>query len=99
MSASAACLVSEEGEMTPHLEALLRASGKEVPQVKRTLELNPGHPLLGKMHDIFISDKENAKIAEYAELLYGQALLAEGGQLPDPSGFNRKVAELMANAL
>lgn len=99
MSASAACLVSEEGEMTPHLEALLRASGKEVPAVKRTLELNPGHSLLGKMHELFVKDKENPKIGEYAELLYGQALLAEGGQLPDPSGFNRKVAELMANAL
>jgi molecular chaperone HtpG len=34
--------------MTPHLETLLRASGKDVPPVKRTLELNPGHPLLGK---------------------------------------------------
>ena len=99
MSSSAACLVSEEGDMTPHLESLLRASGKEVPQVKRTLELNPGHPLLGKMHEIFIRDQSNPKISEYAELLYGQALLAEGGQLPDPSGFNRKVAELMANAL
>ncbi|PKL49762.1 MAG: molecular chaperone HtpG [Candidatus Riflebacteria bacterium HGW-Riflebacteria-2] len=99
MSSSAACLVSEEGEMTPHLETLLRASGKDVPQVKRTLELNPGHHLLGKMHELFVKDKENPKIAEYADLLYGQALLAEGGQLPDPSGFNRKVAELMANAL
>lgn len=99
MSSSAACLVSEEGEMTPHLEALLRASGKEVPQVRRTLELNPGHPLLGKMYEIFTRDQKNPKVEEYAELLFGQALLAEGGQLPDPSGFNRKVAELMANAL
>jgi len=99
MSTSAACLVSEEGEMTPHLETLLRASGKEVPQVKRTLELNPGHPLLGKMHELFSKDSKNPRLEEYAELLYGQALLAEGGQLPDPAGFNRKVAELMAGAL
>lgn len=99
MSTSAACLVSEEGEMTPHLEALLRASGKEVPAVRRTLELNPGHPLLNKMHEMFVRDAKNPRIEEYAELLFGQALLAEGGQLPDPSGFNRKVAELMANAL
>ncbi|MDD2999836.1 MAG: molecular chaperone HtpG, partial [Candidatus Riflebacteria bacterium] len=99
MSSSAACLVSEEGEMTPHLEALLKASGKDVPQVKRTLELNPGHPLLSKMHEIFARDNKNPKLAEYAELLYGQALLAEGGQLPDPAGFNRKVAELMVGAL
>ena len=99
MSTSAACLVSEEGEMTPHLEALLRASGKDVPQVKRTLELNPGHPLLSKMHELFARDNKNPRLEEYAELLFGQALLAEGGQLPDPAGFNRKVAELMAGAL
>lgn len=99
MSTSAACLVSEEGEMTPHLEALLRASGKDVPQVKRTLELNPGHPLLSKMHEMFARDNKNPKLEEYADLLFGQALLAEGGQLPDPAGFNRKVAELMAGAL
>lgn len=99
MSSSAACLVSEEGEMTPHLEALLKASGKDVPHTKRTLELNPGHPLLGKMHEMFAADSKNPKLSDYAELLYGQAVLAEGGQLPDPSSFNRKVAELMANAL
>lgn len=99
MSSSAACLVSEEGEMTPHLEALLKASGKEVPQTRRTLELNPGHQLLSKMHEMFAADSKNPKLSDYAELLYGQAILAEGGQLPDPSSFNRKIAELMANAL
>jgi len=99
MSSSAACLVSEEGEMTPHLEALLKASGKDVPQTRRTLELNPGHQLLSKMHEMFAADSKNPKLADYAELLYGQAILAEGGQLPDPSSFNRKIAELMANAL
>lgn len=99
MSTSAACLICEEGEMTPHLEALLRASGKDVPQVKRTLELNPGHALLSKMYEIFARDNKNPKLEEYADLLFGQALLAEGGQLPDPAGFNRKVTELMAGAL
>lgn len=99
MSTSAACLVSGEGEMTPHLEALLKASGKDVPAVKRTLELNPTHPLMSKMYDAFTRDPKSPQIEEYSELLYGQALLAEGGQLPDPAGFNRKIAELMAGAL
>jgi molecular chaperone HtpG len=99
LNTSAACLVSEEGDMSPHLEALLKASGKEVPQVKRILELNPQHPLLNKMQQLFEKDKNDPKIAEFSDLLYGQALLAEGGQLPDPAGFNRKVADLMVNAL
>ena len=38
-------------------------------------------------------------LAEYAELLYGQAVLAEGGQLDDPGAFSRKLAELMVLAL
>lgn len=99
MSTSAACIASDEGVMSPHLEALLRASGKDVPEMKRTLELNPTHPLMSKLYETYTRDANDPKVSEYAELLYGQAVLAEGGQLPDPAGFNRKVAELMAGAL
>jgi molecular chaperone HtpG len=54
---------------------------------------------MSKMYDAFTRDPKSPQIEEYSELLYGQALLAEGGQLPDPAGFNRKIAELMAGAL
>ena len=99
LNSSAACLVSEEGDMSPHLEALLKASGKEVPQVKRILELNPQHPLLNKMQQLFATNKGDSRLEDYTDLLYAQALLAEGGQLPDPAGFNRKIADLMVNSL
>ena len=99
MSTSAACIVCDQGQLTPHLEALLKASGKEVPASKRTLELNPTHPLMSKMFELFTTDKNSPKLADYAELLYAQALLAEGGQIPDPASFNKKVAELMVGAL
>jgi molecular chaperone HtpG len=99
LSNSAACLVGEEGDMSPHLEALLKASGKEVPSIKRTLELNPEHPLIGKLQTIFDKDKNDSRIESYAELLYGQALIAEGGQLADPSSFNKKLTELMVSSL
>ncbi len=99
LNSSAACLVSEEGDMSPHLEALLKASGKEVPQVKRILELNPQHPLLNKMQQLFTSNRSDSRLEDYTDMIYAQALLAEGGQLPDPAGFNRKLAELMVNSL
>ncbi len=99
LSSSAACLVSEEGDMSPHLEALLKASGKDVPPVKRILELNPRHQLLNKMQQLFAANRSDSRIEDYTDMLYAQALLAEGGQLPDPAGFNRKVAELMVNSL
>lgn len=98
LSSSAACLVSGDNDMSPHLEALLKASGKDVPEIKRTLELNPSHALIEKLQAMFEKDKNDPKLESYATLLYGQALLAEGGQLPDPATFNKNVAELMVNS-
>ena len=43
---SACCLVTDEGGMDPNMEKLLKAMGQEVPQSKRILEINPGHPVI-----------------------------------------------------
>jgi molecular chaperone HtpG len=43
-------------------------------------------------------DTSDPRLAMYAELLYGQALLAEGGTLPDPAAFTRRLTELMLQA-
>jgi molecular chaperone HtpG len=70
-----------------------------VPAIKRILELNPGHPILAKLQAALERDKADPIVPECAELLYGQAILAEGGQLPDPGAFSRRVADLMVRAL
>jgi molecular chaperone HtpG len=92
---SPACLVGDEQDMSPHIAELLRRTGQEVPKVKRILELNPTHPLLPKLQALVERDKNDPALAQYAELLYGQAILAEGGQLPDPAAFSQRVAELL----
>ena len=50
------------------------------------------------MKTMLSENKENPKLADYVELLYGQALLGEGSSLKNPQRFTRLVAELMANA-
>jgi molecular chaperone HtpG len=99
LTASPACLVLDEGEITPQLEAMLRQAGQDVPTVKPILELNASHPLLQKLQQIFDKDAVDPRIASYAQLLFGQAVLAEGGQLADPAGFSKKLSELMVEAL
>ena len=98
LTSSLACLVSEEGDITPQLEAILRQSGQEIPKVKRVLELNSDHAVMEKLQALHSENSDHPALKDYAELLYGQALLAEGGQLPDPAAFSRKVADLMAKA-
>jgi molecular chaperone HtpG len=99
LKSSAACLVLEEGDMSPRVAEMLRQAGQDAPDVKPILELNPKHPLLPKLQAIYAKDASDPILAEYAELLYGQAVLAEGGSLDDPGAFSRKLADLMARAL
>jgi len=99
LRSSAACLVSDAHDVTPQMEQMMRALGQDVPPTKRILELNPDHDLIKKLQSLYEANKEDAHLAEYAELLYGQALLAEGGSLQDPARFSRLVADLMARAV
>nr|WP_083867013.1 MULTISPECIES: molecular chaperone HtpG [Frankia] len=100
LTTSPACLVGDTFDITPTLEKMYRAMGQNVPHPKRILELNPTHPLvsgLRKAHEQ--QDADADVLGETAELLYGMALLAEGGELPDPSRFTRILADRLANTL
>ncbi len=98
LTSSPACLVGEAGDLSPHLEELLRRSGREVPKAKRVLELNPGHPLVTRLQAFHAAHPADERFRRYAELLHGQAILAEGGTLPDPAAFSRCLAELLVEA-
>ncbi len=93
---SPSCLVGEEFDLSPQMEALLRAAGQNVPKVLRSLEVNPDHPLVEKVKKIYESDPSVPGFRKYARVLYGLAALAEGGKLDDPAAFSREVAELLA---
>ncbi|HOE65564.1 MAG TPA: molecular chaperone HtpG [Candidatus Hydrogenedentes bacterium] len=97
LTTSAACLVTGEGDLSPQLEQILRAANQSVPGTKRILELNPGHPVLPKLRALHEQETAADRLADYAELLYGQALLAEGAIPPNPSRFAKLVADMMVN--
>lgn len=100
LTTSAACLVGEESDLSPGLERLIAQAqaDAERPKQKRILELNPDHPLLGKLQVIYQENQEDPRLESYAKLLHGQALIAEGSPLPDPVAFSQLVAELMVRA-
>jgi molecular chaperone HtpG len=99
LTTSPACLVGDEHDMTPTLEKMYRAMGQPVPKVLRILELNPTHPLVTGLREAHQQGNDDAVLAETAELLYGMALLAEGGELGDPARFTRLLADRLARTL
>ena len=95
---SACCLVADEFGMNANMERIMKAMNQAVPESKRVLELNPNHPILKAMAGIHQSDKGAAALADYADLLYDQALLTEGSPIKDPLRFTKLVSELMVKA-
>jgi molecular chaperone HtpG len=99
LTTSATCIVGDEHDITPTLEKMYRAMGQELPRTKRILELNPGHPLVTGLRGAHEANADDRALAEAAELLYGMAVLAEGGELADPPRFARLLADRLARTL
>ncbi|MFE5942070.1 molecular chaperone HtpG [Streptomyces sp. NPDC056480] len=99
LTTSAACIVGEAHDVTPTLEKMYRAMGQQLPTVKRILELNPAHPLITALRTAHDANADDPALAEIAELVYGGALLAEGGDLPDPARFTRLLTDRLTHAL
>ena len=94
LTESASCLVLSEQELAMHMRRMLEQAGQAMPDSKPVLEVNLDHQLLKQVSTVE-SDEE---FKDWAELLFEQAVLAEGGQLEDPAGFVQRVNRLMLKA-
>lgn len=89
LTESPACLVVDAHDMSGNLERLLKSAGQKVPNTKPILEINPHHPMVQRLK------YEEAKFSDWSNILFDQALLAEGGQLEDPASFVRRLNDLL----
>ncbi|MFE3827700.1 molecular chaperone HtpG [Streptomyces sp. NPDC059092] len=113
LTVSPACIVGDTFDVTPALENMYRAMGQDVPHIKRILELNPTHPLVIGMRtahagrkadttdatDATDTESTDAGLTDAAELVYGMAVLADGGELTDPSRFVKLMADRLERTL
>jgi molecular chaperone HtpG len=86
---SPACIVADETGMSEHLKRLLKQAGQHAPDTKPVLELNPEHPFIQRLKI------ESEHFDEWVNVLFDQAILAEGGQLEDPASFVRRLNMLL----
>ncbi|HSW06828.1 molecular chaperone HtpG [Aquabacterium sp.] len=87
---SPACIVVEEGDMSSHLARMLKQAGQAAPKTQPILEVNPEHALVKRL----VGD--DARFEDLANILFDQALLAEGGHLDDPASYVQRVTRLLS---
>ena len=94
LTASPVSLTVEGGQMSLHLERLMRNHQQQTMVAStRVLELNPYHPLIIKLADMVMDDKNKAKVEEVAKILLDQAKVAEGEAISDPSFYAEKISQ------
>jgi molecular chaperone HtpG len=89
---SAAVLVAGEHDISAPLRRALEAAGQQAPSAKPVLELNVDHHLVKYLEH----REDSAEFNELALVIYEQAMLAEGAQLPDPGAFVQRLNRLWA---
>jgi molecular chaperone HtpG len=89
LTESPACLVADEHDVSANLARLLKAAGQRAPVSRPILEINPRHPVVTRLRG------EDRHFDDWANVLFEQALLAEGGQLDDPATFVKRINRLM----
>lgn len=99
LTSSPVCLVGAEHDYSPQLEKLLQKGKGGGPKQRRILELNPNHTLLTRLKERYDGDNNDPLVEDYAHLLFGYGLIAEGSELEDPVRFNRAMADLMTQSL
>ena len=91
---SPACIVVDEGDVSAHLTRMLKQAGQDAPKSQPILEINPEHALVKRLD----APEGAERFDDLAQLLFDQALIAEGGQLEDPAAFVRRVNRLLVGA-
>jgi molecular chaperone HtpG len=89
---SAAVLVAGEHDISAPLRRALEAAGQAAPPASPVLELNVDHHLVKYLEK---RDSE-AEFGDLALVLFEQATLAEGAQLPDPGAFVQRLNKIWA---
>lgn len=95
---SAACLVADPGQASAYFERLMHRTGRgsQLGEVKRALEINPSHPTLRNLLQIYQANADDPRVELFGRILYDQALILEGSKVKDPAGFSQRLNALLS---
>jgi molecular chaperone HtpG len=95
---SAACLVADPGQASAYFERLMHRTGRgsQLGEVKRALEINPSHPTLRNLLQIYQANADDPRVELFGRILLDQALILEGSKVKDPAGFSQRLNALLS---
>lgn len=100
LTKSPIALITPEGQMSLHLEQLMKAHGQQIAmKSERVVEINPRHPLILKLADLIERKESEDKVNDAIWVLYDQTLIAEGEPISDPALFTKRLSSFILSGL
>ncbi|WPY01399.1 Chaperone protein HtpG [Candidatus Trichorickettsia mobilis] len=99
LTASPACLAIGDGAMDIRMERFLIEQKQLVATTAKILELNPKHPILEKINQDVLSDKNNYDNEELVRLIFDQACIIEGEPVNDAGEFAKRLNNVLQRVI
>ncbi|MBO5038822.1 MAG: molecular chaperone HtpG [Alphaproteobacteria bacterium] len=99
LTKSPASLTVEDGQMSIHLERLMRNHQQKTNfDSTRILLINPYHPLIIKLSELIKQEEKKDEVKSAAELILAQAKIAEGEAVSNPGAFSEQLCSFILKA-
>ncbi|CAG9580586.1 heat shock protein 83-1 [Leishmania major strain Friedlin] len=101
LSTSPCILVTSEFGWSAHMEQIMRnqalrdSSMAQYMMSKKTMELNPRHPIIKELRRRVGADENDKAVKDLVFLLFDTSLLTSGFQLEDPTGYAERINRMI----
>jgi molecular chaperone HtpG len=89
-------LVSDRNDPGEMFRQMMKSMNQELPNAKKILELNPVHPVIETLQNLYEKDRSGDKLKDYVNILFDLGTVMAGGRPENPADFGKKVTSLLS---
>jgi len=89
-------LVSDRNDPGEILRQMMRSMNQELPAAKKTLELNPAHPVIHTLQELYDKERSGDKLKNYVQILFDLGTVMAGGRPENPADFGKRITNLLS---
>lgn len=89
-------LVSDRNDPGEMLRQMMRSMNQELPDSKKILELNPVHPVIETLQNLYEKDRSGDKLKDYVQILFDLGTVMAGSRPDNPADFGKRVTSLLS---